>query len=148
MNGRRRAGDIITAAADPARHFHIVPRSPAEEAQLERWLPACRRAAGAAAAQAWAAGLTLPLEAALAQALLPKEVDLREQTARVLTPREQEVVGLVARGLTNRQIAESLVISERTAEGHVERIRGKLGHQSRAQLAAWAIENGLGRATA
>jgi predicted ATPase/DNA-binding CsgD family transcriptional regulator len=60
-----------------------------------------------------------------------------------LTRREQEVARLVARGLTNRQIAEQLVISQRTAEGHVERLRGKLDAQSRAQVAAWAVAHGL-----
>ena len=44
---------------------------------------------------------------------------------------------LVAEGLTNRDIAEKLVISERTAEGHVEQIRNKLGFRSRSQIAAW-----------
>jgi ATP/maltotriose-dependent transcriptional regulator MalT len=60
-----------------------------------------------------------------------------------LTRREREVAGLVAYGLTNREIAEKLVISERTAEGHVERIRDKLGVRSRTQVARWAIENGV-----
>lgn len=55
-----------------------------------------------------------------------------------LTPREREVAKLVAEGLTNRQIAERLVVSERTAEGHVEQIRNKLGFHSRSQIAAWA----------
>jgi DNA-binding CsgD family transcriptional regulator len=54
-----------------------------------------------------------------------------------LTPREREVAALVARGLTNLQIAEELTISERTVEGHVERILGKLDFHSRAQIAAW-----------
>jgi DNA-binding CsgD family transcriptional regulator/sugar lactone lactonase YvrE len=56
-----------------------------------------------------------------------------------LTPREQEVAALVAEGLTNRQIAERLFISERTAEHHVEQIRSKLGFHSRAQVAAWVV---------
>jgi predicted ATPase/DNA-binding CsgD family transcriptional regulator len=51
--------------------------------------------------------------------------------------REREVAQLVAGGLTNRQIAERLFIAERTAEGHVERIRNKLGFRSRSQIAAW-----------
>jgi non-specific serine/threonine protein kinase len=55
------------------------------------------------------------------------------------------VAALVARGLTNREIAERLVISVRTSEGHVERIRDKLGLRSRAQVAAWAVEHGLTR---
>jgi predicted ATPase/class 3 adenylate cyclase len=54
-----------------------------------------------------------------------------------LSKREQEVARLVAAGMTNRQIAERLFIAERTAEGHVERIRDKLGFSSRAQVAAW-----------
>ncbi|PBC55860.1 protein kinase [Rhodococcus sp. ACPA1] len=54
-----------------------------------------------------------------------------------LTPREKEVGKLVAEGLTNKEIAQRLVISPRTAEGHVDRILTKTGHRSRAQLAAW-----------
>src|SRR5215472_14392564 len=59
---------------------------------------------------------------------------------RLLTPREREVADLVAAGLSNRQIAERLVISERTAEAHVEHIRAKLECRSRAQVAAWFAE--------
>ena len=54
-----------------------------------------------------------------------------------LTPREREVAALVARGLTNLQVAVELTISERTVEGHVERILGKLEFHSRGQIAAW-----------
>src|SRR5690348_720943 len=54
-----------------------------------------------------------------------------------LTRREREVAALVAEGLTNREIAARLFISERTAESHVEQIRGKLGFHSRAQIATW-----------
>jgi DNA-binding CsgD family transcriptional regulator/sugar lactone lactonase YvrE len=59
-----------------------------------------------------------------------------------LTRREREVALLVVEGLTNRQIAERLFIGERTAEGHVERIRDKLGFRSRAQIAAWVSSQG------
>jgi DNA-binding CsgD family transcriptional regulator len=54
-----------------------------------------------------------------------------------LSRREREVADLVAEGLTNREIAERLVISERTAEGHVEQIRNKLGFHTRTQIAGW-----------
>ena len=54
-----------------------------------------------------------------------------------LTRRELEVAALIASGMTNRQIAERLVISRRTAEGHVERILAKLGFAGRSQVAAW-----------
>ncbi|WP_433187420.1 ATP-binding protein [Actinoallomurus sp. CA-150999] len=54
-----------------------------------------------------------------------------------LTARECEVARLVAQGLSNKQIAAELVIAQRTAEGHVERILQKLGFSSRAQIAGW-----------
>jgi DNA-binding NarL/FixJ family response regulator len=65
----------------------------------------------------------------------------------LLTPRESEVAVLIARGLTNRQIAEELIVSERTADTHVRNILGKLGLASRAQVAAWATRQGLTRGT-
>src|SRR5438132_5462536 len=58
-----------------------------------------------------------------------------------LSRREREVAALVAQGLSNRDIAERLFISERTAEGHVEQICNKLGFRSRAQVAAWVASD-------
>jgi DNA-binding NarL/FixJ family response regulator len=63
--------------------------------------------------------------------------------AMPLTRREQEVARLVARGLTNRQIADDLVITEGTAINHLTHILTKLGFRSRAQVAAWAVEERL-----
>src|SRR6202158_1063548 len=54
-----------------------------------------------------------------------------------LTRREKQVAELVADGFTTREIAERLVVSERTAEYHVEQIRNKLGFHSRRDIAAW-----------
>ncbi len=54
-----------------------------------------------------------------------------------LTGRQQQVAALVADGLTNREIAARLGIDERSAEGHVERIRNRLSFRSRSQIAAW-----------
>jgi DNA-binding CsgD family transcriptional regulator len=59
-------------------------------------------------------------------------------SADILTARERDVAGLIARGLSNRDIADALVISEGTAEVHVKHILGKLGFKSRFQIAAWA----------
>jgi DNA-binding CsgD family transcriptional regulator len=56
-----------------------------------------------------------------------------------LSPREAEVATLVAEGLTNRQIAARLVISERTAQNHVQHILTKLGFTTRSQIAAWNV---------
>jgi predicted ATPase/DNA-binding CsgD family transcriptional regulator len=55
-----------------------------------------------------------------------------------LTPRQLEVAALVARGLTDREIAARLIISPRTAESHVEQILTRLGFRSRAEIAAWS----------
>ncbi len=60
-----------------------------------------------------------------------------------LTSREREVASLIARGLTNRQIGEALVISEETATVHVKHILNKLNFTSRAQIAAWAVQKNL-----
>lgn len=60
-----------------------------------------------------------------------------------LTPREREIVALVAQGLTSRQIAEELVVTERTVDTHLEHVRGKLGVRSRAQITAWAAASGI-----
>lgn len=61
----------------------------------------------------------------------------QERVKPVLTDRQLEVARLVADGLTNGAIAELLVLSERSVESHVERIRARLGFRSRAQVAAW-----------
>lgn len=66
--------------------------------------------------------------------------DALPKARTALTKREREVAGLLAQGLTNREIAERLTLSVRTAESHVEQIRSKLGFHTRAQIAAWAIE--------
>lgn len=58
-------------------------------------------------------------------------------TAR-LTRREQEIATLVAQGLSNKQIAARLVVSERTAESHILKILNKLCFNSRSQIASWA----------
>jgi len=76
-------------------------------------------------------------------------VDERSPTVRrspegltPLTRREREVAALVTRGLSNKEIATTLVISQRTAESHVEHILTKLGLANRAQVAAWITARG------
>jgi non-specific serine/threonine protein kinase len=60
-----------------------------------------------------------------------------------LSPRQLEVAALIARGFTNRQIADELIITEGTAANHVKAILANLGLESRVRVAVWAIEHGL-----
>ncbi|MGM7669703.1 helix-turn-helix transcriptional regulator [Microbacterium sp. A93] len=69
--------------------------------------------------------------------------DRRDEVPNPLTPKENEVAGYVTQGMTNRLIAQKLVVSPRTIDGHVERILSKLDFTSRAQIAAW-VEGGRG----
>jgi DNA-binding CsgD family transcriptional regulator len=62
---------------------------------------------------------------------------VRPATSDTLTAREREIAGLVADGLSNREIAEQLVISEGTVEVHVKHVLGKLDFKSRSQVASW-----------
>jgi DNA-binding NarL/FixJ family response regulator len=75
--------------------------------------------------------------------LLADSVRRPRSPGSTLTPREKEVLELVALGASNRQIAEALVVSERTARTHVSAILSKLGLVSRTQAALWAVREGL-----
>jgi putative nucleotidyltransferase with HDIG domain len=81
-------------------------------------------------------------EAVLAAAGHPTGARRRSAPAG-LTPRELEVLALLARGATNREIARTLVIAEKTAANHVEHIYGKLDVSSRAGAALYAMRHGL-----
>ncbi|RZL84805.1 MAG: tetratricopeptide repeat protein [Rhodococcus sp. (in: high G+C Gram-positive bacteria)] len=92
-------------------------------------------------AAAHSRGRSLGFDAAIAYALneqptSPPDIDASPR----LTKRERQVADLIAEGLTNQAIAGRLVISPRTAQGHVEHILAKLGFTSRAQVAAWVVE--------
>ncbi len=87
---------------------------------------------------------TLERTVCLATQISNRSIPLGEPSLPAgLTRREGEVLRLVARGLSNREIADTLFISERTAEHHVSNILGKLGYSSRAQAAVFAAEHGL-----
>jgi non-specific serine/threonine protein kinase len=91
---------------------------------------------------AWAQGWSMSLDQAIDYALGENEPETVVD-ASPLSRRESEVAKLVAAGLSNRRIGERLYLSERTVEGHVERIRNKLGVRSRTGVATWAVERGL-----
>ncbi|MEU4492016.1 LuxR C-terminal-related transcriptional regulator [Streptomyces sp. NPDC023998] len=68
------------------------------------------------------------------------EPSAEDERPSPLTRRENEIARLVAQGLSNKEIAATLVIAQRTAEGHIEHILSKLGFTSRAQVAVWVFE--------
>lgn len=86
-----------------------------------------------------ARGAALDLAQAINYALDPSQTvqEPDEQEDTMLTARERQVAELVTQGLSNRQIAERLVLSTRTVDRHLENILCKLGYSSRAQIAAW-----------
>ncbi|RYE41020.1 MAG: tetratricopeptide repeat protein [Hyphomicrobiales bacterium] len=88
-------------------------------------------------------GAALSLNAAVSYALGQQDASAPATAGSATTPtkREREVAQLIAEGLTNKEIAARLVISPRTAQGHVEHLLSKLGFTSRAQIAAWVVES-------
>jgi two-component system, NarL family, nitrate/nitrite response regulator NarL len=72
----------------------------------------------------------------------------RSQPVRKLSPREQEVLALLASGQNQGEIASTLVISQKTVGSHVEHILGKLGVHSRAEAVAYALGGGASEANA
>ncbi|HEX9389316.1 MAG TPA: response regulator transcription factor, partial [Anaerolineales bacterium] len=99
-----------------------------------------------------AKGRILSMEQAIEYALNlpfgpPKPLQKGLEPIQALTERERGVVTLIARGLSNGEIADELVLSKRTVEHHIANILSKLGFTNRAQIVRWAIENGLTHAS-
>jgi DNA-binding CsgD family transcriptional regulator len=89
-------------------------------------------------AAASADGRSLSFEQAVA---LARGTESGEKEPGGLSAREREVAQLVARGLSNREIAEALILTERTVESHLTHIFGKLELRSRSQLTVWVLEH-------
>jgi predicted ATPase/DNA-binding SARP family transcriptional activator/DNA-binding CsgD family transcriptional regulator len=143
----------LWGAAEAARESTGIALPPGDRALHEPYLASARSRLGEARwEEALSEGRALSLEEAT-RFVLDKGVDRAEaaegkpsaldEPAGSLSRREREVVILVAGGLTNRQIAGELSISERTAANHVARILHKLHLHSRTQIATWATEQGL-----
>jgi DNA-binding CsgD family transcriptional regulator len=127
-------------AVQVADRFDLVPNV---GAALDEVVRSRRRRQEIERAQAaWEAGRALPLERAVACALelVPTRATSPETaSAGRLTAREREVVALIARGFSNRRIADELVMTESTVVRHVSNILGKLGATARSEVAVWAV---------
>jgi DNA-binding CsgD family transcriptional regulator/tetratricopeptide (TPR) repeat protein len=141
----------LAGASSALREVLGVRLNPAARSSLDaRLAPAWQALRAEVAALAWQQGRAMSVESAVVLALEPASSPTGEAgryrthpAVAQLTPREREVAVLVARGLTNRQIAGNLVIAERTADVHVSNILNKLTLTSRAHLAAWVVRHGL-----
>jgi predicted ATPase/DNA-binding CsgD family transcriptional regulator len=146
----------LTAAAAALRDVAGLPAL--SGARTERHLASARHLGENTVARLWAQGLALSSDEAVALALDvgagPQSFGGGDTVALTalgsdqaatappgaLTPRERQVVALIANGRSNKSIAEELFISPATAARHVANILGKLGFRSRAQIAAWAAD--------
>jgi DNA-binding CsgD family transcriptional regulator/tetratricopeptide (TPR) repeat protein len=134
----------LFGAAQALREATGFPLEPAMRALAEPYLAGARSQLEESAwTEAWEEGRAMSMEAAFEYALSEEErppstlVPVPEQPpTETLTPREQEVALLVGRGLTNRQIAQELVLSEHTVHHHVTNILKKLNLSSRQQVAS------------
>jgi len=142
----------LLGMADAARTALDAPRPAVEQRAFDRDVDELRGRLGDPELQAaWATGLTLPRECAIDEMLRSDTLAaLAAPSARPstedlegLTPRERQVVALIGRGCTNREIADALKITEKTAEVHARNIREKLGLLTRTETAAWAARRGL-----
>ncbi|UMP03328.1 LuxR C-terminal-related transcriptional regulator [Amycolatopsis sp. EV170708-02-1] len=97
-----------------------------------------------AAAAAFTRGYTMPTHESIAYTLADESPSPHTGARHPLTTRETEVANLVAQGMTNRQIAETLSISRRTASTHVDHIMTKLNFTNRTQIATWVITDAPG----
>jgi non-specific serine/threonine protein kinase len=148
-------GDLVGAArlfgaADAFLQQSGALLDPNDQPEHDRNVTFVRTALGAAAfAAAWSEGQGMTLDQAVAyvrsaagaESQPSRAVpDKNDKRSGDLTRRESEVARLIAKGLSNREIAAALVVTERTVEGHVSNILAKLGFRSRAQVTAWVVE--------
>jgi DNA-binding NarL/FixJ family response regulator len=159
MTGSRTPGAIrgLWGAAEALREAIGAPIPPVYRGAYERAVRAARAQCGEKAfAAAWTQGRTMPLEHILATQRpvtmlppIPAEPVTAPPVAKAstypdeLTPREVEVLRLVAQGLTDAQVAETLVISPRTVNSHLKAIYGKIGVSSRSAATRYALEHTL-----
>jgi DNA-binding CsgD family transcriptional regulator len=147
-----RAGRLFGAAhklRETGREAEAFQHSPEEEAWREPYLATARSLLDEAAwEEALTEGRAMSMGEAIEYALSAEEPSATPSPSAPeipagLTPREVEVLGLVATGMTNAQIAAELFLSPRTVETHLTSIYHKLGVTSRAAATRFALEHGL-----
>jgi predicted ATPase/DNA-binding SARP family transcriptional activator/DNA-binding CsgD family transcriptional regulator len=146
--GLARKAARLWGAAGALREEIGVPLQPENRTVLAPYLAAARAGLGATAWQtALAEGRAMSPDRAVDYSLSVEEPVSPSRRpvgdTGVLSAREKEVATLVSQGLTNRQIASELSISEHTVATHITRILKRLGLNSRSRLSAWATERGL-----
>jgi predicted ATPase/DNA-binding CsgD family transcriptional regulator len=150
--GRYHDGLHLLGAAGNLRRRLAAPLSQSELGRVQRAEDRAREKLGDFTVdREQQEGRTLPTAAVheLAQSIAkPTEPPAQPMVEHNLTPREQEVVALVAAGHTNQQIGNRLGITARTAEAHVHNIMSKLDARSRAEVAVWAVKNDVIRGPA
>jgi predicted ATPase/DNA-binding CsgD family transcriptional regulator len=145
---RREVARLGSAVQHHQRALRL-PSPPVEQVAARRLAQAVRaEMSGVGLAAAWLGGRALNmadaarLGAALLERIAANGSDSSGQGVR-LAPREKQVAVLIAQGLTNRQIAEELVVAQRTVDTYVERLLAKLSFTTRAQIAAWIASQGM-----
>ena len=152
--GRAQRAARLWGAAEALREEIGVLLQPEDRRVLDPYLEAARSSLGEVAWQVTLSeGRAMTPEQAIEYSLTAEEIVSPPPVARrsgrstatlaPLTPREEEVAVLVSRGLTNRQIASELSISEHTVATHIAKILKRLGLNSRSRLSAWVAERGL-----
>jgi non-specific serine/threonine protein kinase len=151
-------GILLIRLGDPARGVELIAagaqlpstRAMLDEDELSDWdagLATARSQLGLNEFErAWTRGSAMGFDQAAGRVLVrptPERRQAEPASTGPLTERECEVVVLIAQGRSNREIADALVIAERTAEAHVSHVLTKLGLRSRAQVAVWAVERGM-----
>ena len=145
LNGKPKVGVRLLAAAAASVRQRTPYVWPTKRIEYNEYLERARSGLTQDEFQAaQLAGSAMSLEQAIDEAQnLPLKPDATPQAIDLpggLTRRELEVVALIERGLSNREIADELVVSTRTVEKHVANILSKLGLASRAQIVRWAME--------
>jgi DNA-binding CsgD family transcriptional regulator len=156
MAAERASAERCASLLGCAQHCRESVAAPPQETSSalreQAEIVARERLGGAAFAAAFGRGMAMSIEGGVAFALNQKMPDRPAglETAHLasrLTRREQQIAALVAQGLSNKQIAANLVVSQRTAESHILNILNKLGFNSRSQIASWATTNDLVKST-